>query len=72
MDLPGIEIRPLIEMTGQQSFNEVFFNDVRLPAHNLIGEENDGWNLAKITLANERVALSREGALWGRGPTAQT
>jgi len=71
MDLPGIEIRPLIEMTGQHSFNEVFFNDVRLPAHNLIGEENDGWNLAKITLANERVALSREGALWGRGPTAQ-
>jgi alkylation response protein AidB-like acyl-CoA dehydrogenase len=43
-----------------------------LPAHHLIGEENDGWNLAKITLANERVALSREGALWGRGPTAQT
>ncbi|MFQ3328750.1 MAG: alkylation response protein AidB-like acyl-CoA dehydrogenase, partial [Candidatus Poriferisodalaceae bacterium] len=42
-----------------------------MPAHHLIGEENDGWNLAKITLANERVALSREGALWGRGPTAR-
>src|SRR5207249_1867465 len=50
--------------------NEVFFDDVRIPAENLVGEENEGWGLAKVTLGNERVSLSGEGALWGRGPTA--
>jgi alkylation response protein AidB-like acyl-CoA dehydrogenase len=70
MDLPGIEIRPIVEMTGVHQFNEVFFDDVRLPAENLVGEENRGWALAKVTLGNERVSLSGEGALWGRGPTA--
>ena len=70
MDLPGIEIRPIIEMTGAHMFNEVFFDDVRLPAENLVGDENEGWGLAKVTLGNERVSLSGEGALWGRGPTA--
>jgi alkylation response protein AidB-like acyl-CoA dehydrogenase len=69
MDLPGIEVRPLIEMTGVHLFNEVFFTDVRLPAENLIGHENRGWELAKVTLGNERVSLSGEGALWGSGPT---
>ena len=71
MDTPGIEVQPLIEITGKHSFNQVFFDDVRIPAENLIGEVNDGWQLAKVTLANERVALSRAGALWGRGPTAE-
>ena len=70
MDTPGIEIRPIEEMTGAQMFNEVFFDDVRIPAANLVGEEGRGWELAKVTLANERVSLSGEGALWGRGPTA--
>jgi alkylation response protein AidB-like acyl-CoA dehydrogenase len=70
MDLPGIEIRPIIEMTGGHTFNEVFFTDVRIPAENLVGEENDGWRLAKVTLGNERVSLSSGGALWGMGPTA--
>jgi len=70
MDTPGIEIRPIVEMTGSHTFNEVFFTDVRLPAANLVGEENEGWSLAKVTLGNERVSLSGEGALWGRGPTA--
>ncbi|MBU6234194.1 MAG: acyl-CoA dehydrogenase family protein, partial [Acidobacteria bacterium] len=70
MDLPGIEIRPLIDMTGDHAFNEVFLNDVRLPADCLIGTVNDGWRLAKVTLGNERVSLSGEGALWGRGPSA--
>ncbi|HVF74667.1 MAG TPA: acyl-CoA dehydrogenase family protein [Acidimicrobiales bacterium] len=70
MDTPGIEVRPIIEMTGAHSFNEVFFDDVRIPAENLVGEENEGWSLAKVTLGNERVSLSGEGALWGRGPTA--
>ncbi len=71
MDLPGIEVRPLIELTGAHLFNEVFFTDVRIPAENLIGEENRGWELAKVTLGNERVSLSAGGALWGSGPTAQ-
>ena len=70
MDLPGITIRPIIDMTGVHAFNEVFFDEVRLPAENLVGDENEGWGLAKVTLGNERVSLSGEGALWGRGPTA--
>jgi alkylation response protein AidB-like acyl-CoA dehydrogenase len=70
MDLPGIEIRPIRQMTGDADFNEVFFADVRLPAANLVGEANRGWALAKVTLGNERVSLSGAGALWGMGPTA--
>lgn len=69
MDAPGIEIRPIIELTGGHTFNEVFFTDVRIPAENLVGTENEGWGLAKVTLANERVSLSGDGALWGMGPT---
>ncbi len=70
MDAPGIEIRPITEMTGGHTFNEVFFTDVRIPAANLVGELNDGWRLAKVTLGNERVSLSTGGVLWGNGPTA--
>ncbi len=70
MDTPGIEIRPIIEMTGGHTFNEVFFTDVRIPAENLVGQENEGWTLAKVTLGNERVSLSGGGALWGNGPSA--
>ncbi|NLD77540.1 MAG: acyl-CoA dehydrogenase [Acidimicrobiales bacterium] len=69
MDAPGLEIRPIVEMTGGQTFNEVFFTDVRLPADHVIGEVNKGWGLAKVTLGNERVSLSAGGALWGLGPT---
>ena len=72
MDAPGIEIRPIIEMTGGHTFNEVFLTDVRLPAENLVGQVDDGWRLAKVTLSNERVSLSSGGALWGMGPTAET
>ena len=70
MDAPGIEIRPITEMTGGHTFNEVFFTDVRLPAANLVGDLNDGWRLAKVTLGNERISLSSGGVLWGNGPTA--
>ena len=70
MDAPGIEIRPITEMTGGHTFNEVFFTDVRIPAENLVGDLNDGWRLAKVTLGNERVSLSTGGVLWGNGPTA--
>ena len=69
MDLPGIEIRPIVDMTGHHSFNEVFFDGVRIGAENLVGEQNRGWGLAKVTLGNERVSLSGEGALWGQGPS---
>jgi alkylation response protein AidB-like acyl-CoA dehydrogenase len=70
MDTPGVEIRPIIEMTGGHTFNEVFLTDVRLPAANLVGDVNEGWTLAKVTLGNERVSLSGGGALWGNGPSA--
>ncbi|CAN5804675.1 acyl-CoA dehydrogenase [soil metagenome] len=70
MDAPGIEVRPIIEMTGIHTFNEVFLNDVRLPADAIVGEVNEGWALAKVTLGNERVSLSSGGALWGNGPSA--
>ena len=70
MDLPGIEIRPIKEMTGASTFNEVFFTDVRIPVANLVGEQDEGWRLAKVTLGNERVSLSTGGVLWGSGPTA--
>jgi alkylation response protein AidB-like acyl-CoA dehydrogenase len=71
MDAPGIEIRPIIEMTGSHTFNEVFFDDVRIPAENLVGDENEGWTLAKVTLGNERVSLSTGGLLWGLGPASE-
>jgi alkylation response protein AidB-like acyl-CoA dehydrogenase len=70
MDLPGITVRPLVDMTGAHTFNEVFLDEVRLPRDNLVGARGQGWSLAKVTLANERVSLSGAGALWGMGPTA--
>jgi 3-oxochol-4-en-24-oyl-CoA dehydrogenase len=73
MSAPGVTIRPIKDMAGSptHNFNEVFFDDVAIPASNLIGTENRGWDLARDTLANERVTLSRPGAQWGWGPTAR-
>jgi alkylation response protein AidB-like acyl-CoA dehydrogenase len=71
METPGITVRPIVEMTGSALFNEVVLDDVRIPAANVVGQPGDGWRLAKLTLANERVSLSGEGALWGMGPDAR-
>ena len=71
MATPGIEVRRIIEMTGGNHFNETFLTDVRIPVANRIGEENDGWRLATVTLGNERVSLSEGGVLWGMGPDPQ-
>jgi len=71
MATPGIDIRPIVNMSGGGLFNEVFFDDVRIPADSLIGEEHNGWAMAKQTLANERVSLSQGGLRWGHGPTVR-
>ena len=70
MDSPGIEIRTIKNIAGAESFNEVFFTDVRIPHENVVGDVDDGWRLAKVTLGNERVSLSTGGVLWGAGSTA--
>jgi alkylation response protein AidB-like acyl-CoA dehydrogenase len=70
MRAPGITVRPIRQMDGNADFNEVLLEHVRVPTSHLIGSAHDGWRLAKVTLGNERVSLSGEGALWGQGPTA--
>jgi alkylation response protein AidB-like acyl-CoA dehydrogenase len=54
MKSPGVEVRPLKQMTGESEFNELFFRDVRVPAANVLGKVNDGWNVAVSTLMYER------------------
>ncbi|MFW3168543.1 acyl-CoA dehydrogenase family protein [Geodermatophilus sp. CPCC 206100] len=62
MDSPGVTLRPIELIDGSREVNEVFFEDVRVPAGNLIGEENRGWDYAKFLLGNERVGIARVGA----------
>ena len=57
MKTPGIDVRPLRQITGIAHFNEVFFSGVRIPAENVVGEVNGGWAVAHTTLANERTAI---------------
>jgi alkylation response protein AidB-like acyl-CoA dehydrogenase len=57
MKTPGIDVRPLRELTGNETFNEVFFDDVFVPEDCLVGAEHDGWRCARTTLANERVFM---------------
>ena len=71
MDTPGLSMRPIVDMTTAHSFNQVFFDDVRTPGRMRVGDEGDGWRLAKVTLSNERVSLSSAGSLWGVGPSAE-
>jgi 3-oxochol-4-en-24-oyl-CoA dehydrogenase len=63
MNSPGIDIRPLREITGDALFNEVFFDDLFVPDELVVGEVDGGWPLARTTLANERVAIATGGAL---------
>jgi acyl-CoA dehydrogenase len=56
MGTPGITIRPLRQMNGDSHFNEVFFDDVRVPAENLVGDLHDGWRVARTTMMNERLS----------------
>jgi len=59
MASPGIDVRPLREITGDASFNQVFLDNVFVPDDCLVGEVNGGWRIARTTLANERVSLSQ-------------
>ena len=54
MHSPGVTVRPLVQMTGGKGFNEVFFEDVRVPKKNIVGEKNNGWQVAMTTLMFER------------------
>ncbi len=57
MKAPGVEVRPLRQITGGSEFNEVFFNDVFVPDEDVVGEPNSGWTVARATLGNERVSI---------------
>jgi alkylation response protein AidB-like acyl-CoA dehydrogenase len=61
MRAPGVEVRPLRQMTGGASFNEVFFNEVRVRDDHRLGDVNNGWNVALTTLMNERAAIGAGG-----------
>jgi len=68
MQSPGVEVRPLYQITGEAEFNEVYFNDVRVPHRNMLGQEGQGWQVAITTLMNERSALGGGSGQRGGGP----
>ncbi|MFC3614448.1 acyl-CoA dehydrogenase family protein [Lutimaribacter marinistellae] len=61
MNTPGIEVRPIILLDGEHEVNEVFFDDVKVPVENLVGEENKGWTYAKYLLTHERTNIAGVG-----------
>ena len=66
MDTPGIDIRPLVDMTGDANFNEVFFTDVRLPKDQIVGQRGQGWQVANAILGHERGSLAPPDAALAR------
>ena len=66
MDTPGIEIRPLVDMTLNAGFNEVFFTDVTIPENNIVGKRGEGWAVANATLGHERGSLTNPNATMNR------
>ncbi|MEY2446645.1 MAG: hypothetical protein QOH79_121 [Acidimicrobiaceae bacterium] len=72
MHAPGVEIRPLRQMTGGASFNEVFFNEVRVPDDHRLGDVNQGWAVALTTLMNERASIGAGGVGGGSGLASGT
>jgi alkylation response protein AidB-like acyl-CoA dehydrogenase len=71
MTLPGVEVRPLRQMTGESEFNEVFLTDVRVPDSARLGDVGAGWGVALTTLANERASLGTAAGGRGSGPIGQ-
>jgi alkylation response protein AidB-like acyl-CoA dehydrogenase len=71
MHAPGVEVRPLRQITGEAEFNEVYFTDVRIPDAERLGEVGEGWRVSMTTLMNERVAIGGAVAPRGSGPIAQ-
>jgi pimeloyl-CoA dehydrogenase len=61
MKTPGITVRPIVSLDGHHHLNEVFFDDVRVPTGNLVGDEGRGWDVAKYLLANERTGIANVG-----------
>ncbi|MDY7099732.1 MAG: acyl-CoA dehydrogenase family protein [Actinomycetota bacterium] len=70
MQAPGVEVRPLRQMTGQAEFNEVYLTDVRIPDSERLGDVGDGWRVALTTLMNERVAIGGTQPQRGEGTIA--
>jgi 3-oxochol-4-en-24-oyl-CoA dehydrogenase len=64
MKAPGVEVRPLRQITGGSEFNEVFFNDVFVPDEDVVGAPNSGWTVARATLGNERVSIGGSGSFY--------
>ena len=71
MQTPGVEVRPLRQLTGEAEFNEVYLTGVRIPAANVLDEVGDGWRAAMTTLSNERVSIGGRPADRGSGPISQ-
>lgn len=71
MSLPGVEVRPLRQITGEAEFNEIFLTDVRVPDCARVGDVGMGWAVALTTLANERTSLGNTGGERGSGPIGE-